>query len=126
MWSATKTSERVGIGIFAVILDCGQLFFVLAAGVQLFTPRMKNTWNGAIKRRRAGAVENLVQLASRQDQMSYTLKSRTSAGTSCSNMASRQRLRKNDFVAHENVSRTQLLAFHLGHKTVSRAKPSHS
>src|SRR5450755_4635119 len=60
---------------------------------RVLTPRMKNTWNGAIREGVRARSRTSARSVSERSK-SNRLKSRRSAGTRCFSRASRQRLRK--------------------------------
>ena len=124
MWSATKTSERVGIGILAVVLDGGEFFFVRAAAEKILHAAHEENLKRSHQRRRAGAVENFGQIGFGEIELEETEVAQI-GGNEVLEDGVAKALAEKGLIAHEDVGRAQLARFQFADKALGLGEGPH-
>ena len=119
-----KNQHRVGIGIFAVGLDGGQLLFVRAAAEQRLHAADEEHLKGRHQRRRAGAIEDLGQVGLGEIEIKQAEIAQVGGHQVLENRLAAA-LAEEDFVADEHVGGTQLAGFDLGDEAVGLGEGPH-
>ena len=119
-----ENNQRVGIGILAVVLDGGQLFFVGAAAKKILHAAHEEDLKRSHQRGSAGAVENLGQIGFGEIEFEEAEVAQIGGNQMLEDGVAKA-LAEKSLIADEDVGRAQLARLQFADEALGLGKGSH-